>query len=79
MKAKESELSQMQRERLAFLELRAFFMGELRRGDIESRFGIKPAAASRNLSVYRELASANLDYDPVSRCYRPTSNKSWPM
>ncbi|WP_296504528.1 WYL domain-containing protein [Rhodoferax sp.] len=73
MKAKQSELSQMQRERLAFLELRAFFMGELRRGDIESRFGIKPAAASRDLSVYRELAAANLDYDPVSRCYRPTS------
>lgn len=68
----EDGLSQTQRERLAFLELRAFFTGELRRGDIESRFGIKPAAASRDLSIYRELAAHNLDYDPVSRCYRPT-------
>lgn len=64
--------SQTQRERLAFLEMRAFFTGELRRGDIESRFGIKPAAASRDLSAYREAAPSNLDYDQASRCYRPT-------
>jgi WYL domain len=64
-------LSQTQRERLAFLELRAFFTGELRRGDIEARFGVKPAAASRDLSTYREMAPENLDYDPVGRCYRP--------
>lgn len=73
MKVAESELSQTQRERLAFLELRAFFTGELRRGDIESRFGIKPAAASRDLSLYREVAPKNLDYDPAGRRYRPTS------
>lgn len=72
----ENGLSQTQRERLAFLELRAFFTGELRRADIESRFGIKPAAASRDLSIYRELAADNLDYDPVSRCYRPTDSFS---
>lgn len=71
MKVREAELSQTQRERLAFLELRAFFTGELRRGDIESRFGIKPAAASRDLSIYREMAPSNLYYDPAGRCYRP--------
>ena len=73
MKVRESALSQTQRERLAFLELRAYFTGELRRGDIESRFGIKPAAASRDLSIYREVAPGNLDYDPAGRRYRPTS------
>ena len=67
------DVSQTQRERLAFLELRAFFTGELRRGDIEARFGIKPAAASRDLSRYREIAPGNLDYDQASRCYRPNS------
>jgi hypothetical protein len=67
------DVSQTQRERLAFLELRAFFTGELRRGDIESRFGVKPAAASRDLSSYRDIAPDNLDYDVASRCYRPTS------
>jgi hypothetical protein len=66
------DMSQTQRERLAFLELRVYFMGELRRGDLEARFGIKPAAASRDLSLYREIAPDNLDYDTVSRCYRPT-------
>lgn len=74
MTPKVSGFTQTQRERLAFLELRAFFTGELRRGDIESRFGIKPAAASRDLSGYREVAPANLDYDPAARCYRPTAN-----
>jgi predicted DNA-binding transcriptional regulator YafY len=72
LKVREAELSQTQRERLAFLEMRAFFTGELRRGDIESRYGIKPAAASRDLSLYRELAPRNLDYDPAGRRYRPT-------
>ena len=67
------DVSQTQRERLAFLELRAFFTGELRRGDIEARFGIKPAAASRDLSLYREIAPSNLEYDQASRCYRPSA------
>lgn len=63
------EISQAQRERLSFLELRVFFMGELRRADIESRFGVKPAAASRDISVYREMAPNNLGYDLSRRCY----------
>jgi len=71
--AAQFDVSQTQRERLAFLELRAFFMGELRRGDIESRFGVKPAAASRDLSSYRDIAPENLHYDVASRCYRPSS------
>ena len=68
------DVSQTQRERLAFLELRVFFTGELRRGDIEIRFGIKPAAASRDLSLYRDVAPDNLDYDQASRCYRPSAS-----
>jgi hypothetical protein len=54
------------------LELRAFFTGELRRVDIEARFGVKPAAASRDLSSYRDIAPFNLDYDAPARCYRPS-------
>jgi len=67
-------LSQAQRERLAFLEMRAYFTGELRRADIEARFGIKPAASSRDLSAYRELEPGNLDYDVAARCYRPSKS-----
>ena len=58
---------------MAFLELKVFFTGELRRGDIEARFGIKPAAASRDLSAYRDCMPSNLKYDKAERCYRPTS------
>ncbi len=47
-------------------------MGELQRGDIEARFGVKPAAASRDLSLYRDIAPFNLDYDAPARCYRPS-------
>ena len=68
------DASQAQRERLAFLELRAFFTGELRRSDIEARFGIKPAASSRDLALYREVAPGNLEYDAVGRCYRPSGS-----
>lgn len=72
MKADVNELSQPQRERLAYLELRAYFTGELRRTDIEARFGVKPAAVSRDLATYRELAPENLGYDQGAKCYRPT-------
>jgi len=68
------DVSQTQRERLAFLELRAFFTGELRRSDIEARFGVKPAASSRDLALYREIAPGNLEYDTASRCYRPAQS-----
>ena len=65
------DLSQSQRERIAYLELKAYFAGELRRADIEERFGVKPAAATRDLAAYRQLAPANLSYDVLARCYRP--------
>lgn len=67
------DLAQAQRERLAYLELRAYFVGELRRSDIEDRFGVRPAAATRDLSAYRALAPKNLTYDAPARCYRPTN------
>ncbi|WP_318826326.1 WYL domain-containing protein [Burkholderia cepacia] len=72
--AKQLDASQIQQERLAFVELRAFFIGEIRRSDIEGRFGIKPAASSRDLALYREVAPGNLEYDLVGRCYRPSDS-----
>lgn len=66
------DASQAQRERLAFLELCAFLTGELRRSDIEARFGIKPEASSRDLALYREIAPDNLEYDMAGRCYQPS-------
>jgi hypothetical protein len=63
------ELTQPQRDRLAFVELRARFIGELRRQDLVSRFGIQSAAASRDLALYKALAPGNIDYDSKGKSY----------
>jgi hypothetical protein len=64
-----SELPQNQRERLAFIELRLRYLGEIRRQDIVSRFGVRVAAATRDLAQYKDLAARNIVYDPKIRTY----------
>jgi hypothetical protein len=46
-----AELTQSQRDRLAFIELRVRFVGEIRRQDLVGRFGIQSAAATRDLAL----------------------------
>ncbi len=70
------ELSQVQRERLSYIEIKAFYCGDLTRADIERRFGIKPAATARDLGAYRRLAPQNLKYDAAQRCYMATEKFS---
>src|SRR5450830_215554 len=65
-------LTQTQRERLAYIEVKAFYCGDLTRADIECRFGVKPAASARDLVAYRRFAPNNLVYDAGPRCYRAT-------
>lgn len=65
-----SELTQSQRDRLAFIELRLRFVGEFRRQDLVSRFGIQTAAATRDLGAYKDFAPRNLEYDAKSKAYR---------
>lgn len=67
-----SQLTQAQRDRLAYLELRLRFVGEIGRHDLIERFGIQTAAATRDLATYRELAGNNLAYDRSSKIYAPT-------
>lgn len=62
-------LTQSQRDRLAFVELRVRFIGEIRRQDLVSRFGIQSAAATRDLALYKELAPGNMDYDTKGKAY----------
>lgn len=64
-----ADLTQPQRDRLAFIELRIRFIGEIRRQDLVSRFGIQSAAASRDLALYKDLAPTNIDYDPKGKSY----------
>lgn len=64
-----ADLTQPQRDRLAFVELRVRFIGEIRRQDLVSRFGIQSAAASRDLALYKELVPGNIDYDSKGKSY----------
>lgn len=64
-----AELTQPQRDRLAFIELRLRFIGEIRRQELVARFGIQAAAATRDIGLYKELAARNLDYDTKGKVY----------
>lgn len=65
------QLPQAQRDRLAYLELRLRFAGEVCRQDLTERFGIQTAAATRDLTLYREVAGNNIDYDRSEKIYKP--------
>ncbi len=64
-----TEYSQAQCDRLSYIELRLRFMGEIRRSDLVNRFGIQSAAATRDFSLYKTLAPANIDYDSRAKIY----------
>ena len=63
------EMTQAQRDRLAFVELRLRFVGEIRRQDLVARFDIQAAAATRDIAQYKELAPRNLEYDTKGKVY----------
>lgn len=64
-----TDMTHAQRDRLTFVELRLRFLGEIRRQDLVTRFGIQSAAATRDLAQYKELAPRNLEYDTKSKSY----------
>jgi len=63
-------LSHAQRERLAYIDFRLYFMGEVGRPDLANRFGVAPAAATRDLALYREVAPQNIEFDGSNKIYR---------
>jgi len=64
------DLAHSQKERLAYIDFSLYFLGSLRRSDIVARFGIKEAAATRDIALYREIAEANIQYDTKAKIYR---------
>jgi predicted DNA-binding transcriptional regulator YafY len=74
--AKLEDLTQTQRDRLAFIEMMGRFLGEIRRQDLVSRFGIQSAAATRDLALYKELAPGNINYDTKAKRYVPSAELS---
>ncbi|MFN7835412.1 MAG: helix-turn-helix transcriptional regulator [Burkholderiaceae bacterium] len=63
-------LGHAQRERLAYIDFRLYFMGEIGRPDLSSRFGMAPTAATRDLGLYRQIAPQNIDFDGSHKIYR---------
>lgn len=68
------DIAQSQRERLAHIDFRLYFLGSVGRNDLVKRFGIKEAAATRDISAYREMAELNLEYDTKAKLYVVTDN-----
>ena len=68
------DLNQAQLERLAFVEFRLWFLGDVRRPDLIDRFGIAPAVATRDLASYREVAPDNIVFNDSRKVYEPTSS-----
>lgn len=65
-----AKLGQAQRERLAHIDFRLWFLGEISRADICARFGVAPAGATRDLALYREAAPDNIAFDSRTKTYR---------
>lgn len=65
-----AKLGQAQRERLAHIDFRLWFLGEVSRADICARFGVAPAGATRDLALYRESAPDNITFDGRTKTYR---------
>ena len=63
-------LSHAQRERLAYIDFRLYFFGEIGRPDLIERFGVAPAGATRDLALYRETAPLNIEFDSSNKIYR---------
>jgi len=70
----QEELSKTQKERLAHIEFRAYFLGRVGRRDLTTRYGIKDAAATRDFTKYSELAPKNLIYDTRAKIYIPSDS-----
>lgn len=63
------EINQPQRERLAHIDFRLYFLGSIGRNDLVKRFGIKEAAATRDIALYKQQAEDNLIYDTKAKLY----------
>jgi predicted DNA-binding transcriptional regulator YafY len=64
-----ADISQTQQKRLSHIDFRLRFLGAIGRNDLVNRFGIKAAAATRDITLYKELATYNLEYDTKAKIY----------
>jgi len=58
-----------QRERIKYIDYHALFFGKIVRKDLQEKFGVAEAAATRDFSLYNQLSPQNLIYQPNIRSY----------
>ncbi|MFA7580639.1 WYL domain-containing protein [Castellaniella sp.] len=66
------EFSAAQRQRLAYIEFRVWFHGQVARKDVLERFEVATAAGTRDLALYRDLAPRNVVYERKAYHYLPS-------
>ncbi|KGJ90757.1 WYL domain-containing protein [Thalassotalea sp. ND16A] len=62
-------ISFAQRQRLAYLDFLLMFKGRFSRSDLTSKFEMGIANATRDISIYKEVAPQNLEFDSHSKQY----------
>ena len=68
-----ADISQTQKDRLFHIDFKLRFLGAINRNDLVTRFGIKAAAATRDISLYKEVAPKNLTYNTKVKSYTQTN------
>ena len=71
-------LSAAQRQRLAFIEFRIWFYGEIARKHVLERFEVATAAGTRDLMLYKQLAPQNASYEQKHYRYMQTFQPLFP-
>lgn len=57
-----SKLKWANRQRLQYIEMMAFYTGVITRSDVARTFGLSDAAATKDLTLYNQIAPGNLIY-----------------
>ena len=65
-----AQLPQATRDRIAHIDFTLLFKGEAVRADLVDRFSIAAAQATKDFTMYRELAPSNIKYDQKLKLHK---------
>ena len=65
-----AKLPQATRDRIAHIDFTLLFKGEAVRADLVDRFSIAAAQATKDFTMYRELAPGNIEYDQKLKLHK---------
>ncbi|EJL6422401.1 TPA: WYL domain-containing protein [Vibrio cholerae] len=65
-----AQMPQATRDRIAHIDFTLLFKGEAVRADLVDRFSIAAAQATKDFTMYRELAPGNIEYDQKLKLHK---------